>query len=332
MQAQIFLLYYDRPVMVCEAVQSVLAQSSGDWILEFIDDGSPRSGREAVQVDDPRIRWWNTRRERSVGGLMTELMCGSGADISFILCDDDWLDPYYVQNCLDWRKINRTIAHAFSSVQLEFGPLPVSWQGFASSLSATCPYNQWKCDISPHLAIEGCQYVWDRGCAVGRGITFSDEVSCLDSRFMYDMYRLLGKCVRMPRLGQHKRLHGGQLSRGGVGVCGERLVVQEAMNQAMFWHNRGAWGVGLRVLEGLLGVVEDADVLMLAGLLAGQGDVGVALGYLERVCACGYPEVVQRAEQVAGVYRSSGVQVLRPFSAVERYPGGLADRLKESVA
>lgn len=109
MRILILLLYWERPIMVKNALKSVLRANEhyNDWELAFIDDSSSVPGRpvcEEILGDHlDKIRFYNTdmtpEEKLKTGGMvgreMNQAIKDSDADIIIMLCDDDAV-------CLDY--------------------------------------------------------------------------------------------------------------------------------------------------------------------------------------------------------------------------------------
>ncbi|MCZ8518559.1 MULTISPECIES: glycosyltransferase family 2 protein [Paenibacillus] len=91
----VVLCHYRNADLVPWAVRSVLAQTSGDWELILVDDGSPvPPGRYMADLlTSPRIRTvLHERNEGKAAALNTGLACARGTWL-IELDADDWLHP-----------------------------------------------------------------------------------------------------------------------------------------------------------------------------------------------------------------------------------------------
>lgn len=111
----ILLLYYQRPSMVQNALESVASQTSDQWELVIIDDSLPDSSAalpshaleclKAEQLDRTHV-WRNgiTFQERNrlggscVGREMNAMLRDTKCDTAVLLCDDDALVSTYIDN------------------------------------------------------------------------------------------------------------------------------------------------------------------------------------------------------------------------------------------
>lgn len=95
---------YRRPQWLRRALLSLIAQTHGNWTAIVMDD-SPDREAEAVVRDlaDPRINYRaNARRLGAAGNLDQAFATGpiSGGSHAFILEDDNWLSPTFIEQNL----------------------------------------------------------------------------------------------------------------------------------------------------------------------------------------------------------------------------------------
>ena len=87
---------HGRPAFVREAIESVLAQTFGDWRLAISEDG-PGGGpvREAVEpyLGDERISYIATGEHVGAAGNMSRLLQRGDAPYVILLHDDDLWEP-----------------------------------------------------------------------------------------------------------------------------------------------------------------------------------------------------------------------------------------------
>ncbi len=98
MPLDIFVPYWGDPGYMKEAVNSVLSQDSGDWLLTVVDDAYPGDEIETFMagIDDPRVRY--IRKDVNAGITENYRTCVSMAtqEVMVILGCDDVLLPNYV--------------------------------------------------------------------------------------------------------------------------------------------------------------------------------------------------------------------------------------------
>jgi glycosyltransferase involved in cell wall biosynthesis len=84
---------YDRLPLLMQAVESVRAQTFGDWELIVADDGSTDGSAEAVEaLGDPRVRVLRLPHTGSAGAVRSAGVAASGGEwLVFLDSDDVWL-------------------------------------------------------------------------------------------------------------------------------------------------------------------------------------------------------------------------------------------------
>lgn len=130
MKALIILVYFDRPNMVRNALNSIASLDTDAWELAFIDDGSITPGRPIVEdiLGDnylPRIKFYRLKDtiEDKVnqggsrhGHAMNMAIEDSNADIGVVLCDDDALTPQGIGGLLRYYTNNPGTRYCYSHV------------------------------------------------------------------------------------------------------------------------------------------------------------------------------------------------------------------------
>ncbi|MCC9146466.1 MULTISPECIES: glycosyltransferase [unclassified Arthrobacter] len=106
MPLDIFIPYWGDPDYMMDTVQSVLAQTSDDWLLTVVDDAYPDTTVRDyfAGVEDPRIKY--IRKESNEGITANYRTCVSMAtqEVITILGSDDVLLPNYVETILEAHK------------------------------------------------------------------------------------------------------------------------------------------------------------------------------------------------------------------------------------
>lgn len=103
MPLDIFIPYWGDPDYMMDTVQSVLAQTSDDWLLTVVDDAYPDTTVRDyfAGVEDPRIKY--VRKESNEGITANYRTCVAMAtqEVITILGSDDVLLPNYVETILE---------------------------------------------------------------------------------------------------------------------------------------------------------------------------------------------------------------------------------------
>jgi cellulose synthase/poly-beta-1,6-N-acetylglucosamine synthase-like glycosyltransferase len=107
---------YDRPRWLPQAIESVLAQTFEDFVLEIHDDATPGPAvREiAERYDDPRIRLIEHERNVGIVGNFSRSLLGASSEYVLQLGDDDEMHPQLLEEAvaaLD-RHPSAAIAHS----------------------------------------------------------------------------------------------------------------------------------------------------------------------------------------------------------------------------
>ena len=90
----VILNCYNHEPYVAEAIESVLAQTFGDFELILIDNGSTDGTRAVLErYDDPRIRRFFNDENRSLSGRLNEGVAAARGEFVAVLYSDDWMLP-----------------------------------------------------------------------------------------------------------------------------------------------------------------------------------------------------------------------------------------------
>ncbi len=103
---------YQRAEYVAQAIESVLAQSYGDWRLTVSEDGPPTDAiRDAVEpyLADERVRYVTTGRRLGLARNKSSLAAGGHGKYVALLDDDDvWLAGWLAQR-IDFLETQRRV-------------------------------------------------------------------------------------------------------------------------------------------------------------------------------------------------------------------------------
>lgn len=103
----ILLAVRNQKNYVREAIESVLAQTSDDWELIIVDDGSDDGTRDVLrEYSDPRIHTYRLSNSRGKAKCLNEALARSTGRFLLELDGDDWLEPTAVEEIIklagDW--------------------------------------------------------------------------------------------------------------------------------------------------------------------------------------------------------------------------------------
>lgn len=191
----ILLLYYDRPLMVRNALRSILKADKyyENWEVAFIDDSSPRPGRivaeEVLQSKLGRVQFYHTetsieeKRQRGgsvVGKYMNQAIADSDADLVIMLCDDDELCPKYLFGLNEFFAKRPEAFCCYCHVH-EYNPA-FEQSDFVDHLDT--PYNKHTGPINPYLNLDASQVAWRSSMNRQMNIWFPwPQTKCLDASF-----------------------------------------------------------------------------------------------------------------------------------------------------
>lgn len=227
----ILLSYYNRPILVRNALRSILAANEyhQNWEIAFGDDGSRIPGRPIVEdvlkEHLNKITFVRTnmtfedkiRQGLIIGKLANEAMAKSDADIALILCDDDELVPTYLQGLSDFFASNPSILYCYSKVYMYNPTLQSSGE---AKKRLTGKFNQWNSPINPVGKVDASQVAWRLSCCKKHGAWFRDDTREVpgkpwtkdtDKSFFENLYSKCGECHPTGLVGQFKGVHDYQL-------------------------------------------------------------------------------------------------------------------------
>jgi glycosyltransferase involved in cell wall biosynthesis len=228
MKILILLLYYKRPKIVLNALQSIKNSSYDNFELCFIDDSGDESFKEtflSYGIPKDKIKYIPTmdsvEYKEEIGGnrigkFMNECIKKSDSDISIMLCDDDALTKDYLLNLNIFFTGNQNINYAYSKL-LFFEPENESYINARynySNLDLPTDYNlnQYNTPIKPNAKLDASQVAWRIKCNVEGNVWF-DEVRLMnhDEDFYKKMYYKYGNCYPTNFIGQCKGVSKNQL-------------------------------------------------------------------------------------------------------------------------
>ena len=128
---------YNAEAHINESIDSILAQTYGDWELIVIDDGSVDSTRELVrQYDDPRVRLVETSHQGCTSKVLNMGMRAARGEYIAFLDADDRFTPDSLAIRADYLNQHSDCTAVFGTY-LNFGPFkpskpiklpPINWE------------------------------------------------------------------------------------------------------------------------------------------------------------------------------------------------------------
>lgn len=233
MKVLVLLLYYERPNMVRNALESLLKQKYKNWELAAIDDGSDKPLRPVLKdvFRDQTYKLYETKDSTEaklsrggslIGQYLNQAMSESNAELALLLCDDDALEESYLDNLVSWFSEHPKSNYCFSDVIL-FDPYtekperPFS-HNYAfykdSQVYKTKHFlNHELATINPVNRLDASQVAWRLSQTKSDGIMFPfPQTTNLDSSFYEQLVSKYGECPRTGIFGQYKASFSNTLS------------------------------------------------------------------------------------------------------------------------
>lgn len=227
----ILLFYYSRPKLVKNALQSLLDSTYRNYELVFIDDSEDQSaGTEAynwwwdnnIKKGDPiHGRYLHTqdtleektkRGASNFGFYANYAMKQSWADICFLLCDDDFIYPTYMEHLNRYYQKNPTVMYSYGHIVL-FDPLTEKYENVIKRKEAS-PYLNWQHPINPFCQVDSSQVSFRLQEAKAAGIEFIyPRTENLDADLYAKLHNKFGPCIWNGGIAQYKGWHSKQLGR-----------------------------------------------------------------------------------------------------------------------
>jgi hypothetical protein len=231
MKILILMSYYNRPLLVKNALNSILKANEHhpDWHLAFGDDGSKIPGRPIVEevlkdhLDQVTFVRSNMTFEDKIkegivlGRMANKAMRESDADIALILCDDDELVPMYLKGLSDFFTNHPKILYCYSKVFM-YNPLVQKSGNVKRRFNGK--FNQHEGPINPVNKVDASQVAWRLSCCKEHGAWFRESTKEVpgkpwtrdtDKGFFQNLYDKCGPCHPTNFPGQFKGVHDYQL-------------------------------------------------------------------------------------------------------------------------
>lgn len=228
----ILMVYYNRPLLVKNALNSILRSNElhQNWELLFGDDNSIIPGKpiaEDILKDHlSKITFVNSNlsiEEKLQKGLVlgkfaNEAIKRSDADIAITLCDDDELHPKYLFNLNNYFLNNQNILYCYSNV-LVFNPIIQKTSDIDENIIFQ-RYNKFNEPINPVGKVDSSQVAWRLDCCKKYDAWFADSTKFVnekpwtrdtDRSLFENLYEKCGLCHPTGFVSQYKGIHDYQL-------------------------------------------------------------------------------------------------------------------------
>lgn len=226
----ILMAYYNRPILVKNALNSILKANENykNWHLLFGDDGSSIPGRPIVEelLKDhlSQITFVNThhtidekiREGLLLGKYANNAIKSSDADVAIMLCDDDELVPNYLTNLNTFFQNNPNVLYCYSKVHL-YNPF---FQKSCDVNNIAGKMNQWNDPIEPVAKVDASQVAWRLECCKKHGAWFGESTKVIadrpwtsdtDRSLFEQLSKNCGLCYPTGFVAQYKSVHDYQL-------------------------------------------------------------------------------------------------------------------------
>ena len=217
------MAYYNRPMMVRRALQSVKESTHKDWELAIIDDGSDEPIAPIVDEMFTAEEKLRTTIENSGDGKSQKILQGgsrhglylnefikkSDAELALFLCDDDALVSTYLERANEFFECHPDVNQAYSHI-IPYNPLHQHYKD--ADQHATWWLNQNSGAINTGGTVDASQVVWRTKCNKEQNIWLpSPQNEGLDAALFNALSSKCGMAWFMNCKGQYKGIHAKQL-------------------------------------------------------------------------------------------------------------------------
>jgi glycosyltransferase involved in cell wall biosynthesis len=227
----ILLLYYNRPNMLHNALDSIRRLNYDNWRLAFIDDSSPTPGKPIVKKMlseySDRIDFYHTHCTNQekiaqggslIGLVMNNILKESSSDIAIMLCDDDALHHDYFDNLNKWFIKHPEMAYCYSHV-IQYNPFkerPLNYMfrdtdivRFSDKAEPRYAHRfNLTGDIIPSGRVDASQVAWRLKCNQEGEVWMPYPLTAnLDSAFYRDLFNAYGSCPFSGFYAQYKGVY-----------------------------------------------------------------------------------------------------------------------------
>jgi glycosyltransferase involved in cell wall biosynthesis len=225
----IILLYYKRPTIVLNALESIKNLSYNNWQLDFIDDSGNEEFKETLLnygLDNSKVNYISINDSESDkisqggsrhGAFINKSIHNSNSDIIITLCDDDALVNGYFEYLNEYYQLNPEVNWAYSKV-LFFDPTKEHYSQSTFSTQYTHPgsvynvLNNWEISIDPSGKVDGSQVSFKTKVFKEGNLFYpSPKTRNLDADIFDKIYKQYGLCYPTFTYSQYKGVFDDQL-------------------------------------------------------------------------------------------------------------------------
>ena len=226
----ILLPYFERPVMVLNALDQLAKSKYENFKIALIDDGSVKF--PVLDILDnydklsDKITLYNThdtlenklKRESIMGKYMNIAIRESNSDVAIIVCDDDAIYPRYLENLNDFYNSNPNIHYSYCHV-VAFDPTDqvmcttLRLENKSEWATGAVMNLNWTSPINPYCRVDASQVSWRISCNKEKNIWFPEQQTKNHDAYLYrQLFQEYGSCVFNNIVGMYKGFHKDQLS------------------------------------------------------------------------------------------------------------------------
>ena len=221
------------------AIESVINQSSSDWELVVVDDGSTEDILKVVEMDS-RIRVIRQQNQGLSAARNMGILNSSGRYIAFLDADDLWM-PTKLEKQLEMLEANEKIGlcHTYQNIISAEGH--IIRQGFSDAINT---YEQLLRDCKICVST----VVVRRECLASTGLFNGKYISVQD----YDLWLKLIRHHSFAYVSSCEasyRLHGSNMSRSYRMICDERVMLLR--EHIAIAHSRKEWAAKRAALSNI---------------------------------------------------------------------------------
>lgn len=205
----IILAYYDRPIIVKNALKSIMDISYPNFEVHFIDDGSINKGEPIVRdicnpiIDKFTFHYINNTVEQkriqggSIHGEYLNLAIKeSDADHVIILCDDDAIFPHFLTKLNNFlnKEDNLNKKYFYHNMVL-YDSLKEDYKSGVERMDFSYFTNSHKTPINCAGRVDSSQVTYSRKDFIEYGLSYpSPQTSGLDMAIYNKMFSTWGPC------------------------------------------------------------------------------------------------------------------------------------------
>lgn len=225
---EIVLVYYKRPQIVLNALDSIKQLQYTNWHLTFIDDSGDDSFKDTLLeygLDNKKVTYVASLDSEEIkkgqggsrhGYFMNEAIHNSDSDVVVILCDDDAIVDGYFEYLDEYYRINPEVNWAYCKL-LFFNPttqhyLEASTSCEYSHPGSTYTLNNYEQPLIPMGKLDGSQITFRTKVFKEGDISYPyPQTRGLDANIFSKIVEKYGLCYPTYIYGQYKGAFADQL-------------------------------------------------------------------------------------------------------------------------